>query len=113
MRDTEQAGTLISGVGERGATNISGLDFTIDDRESLEAEARAEAIAKAREQAETLAQDLGVRIVKLTGFYENAPSQNFNRGFFAAEESMDMAVPSIPMGEDMTTITVSVTYEVR
>src|SRR3990167_7589733 len=30
VRDTKKAGDLLSGVGSRGATNVSGLSFTID-----------------------------------------------------------------------------------
>lgn len=114
VRDTEQAGALISGVGERGATNISSLDFTIDDTEALEAEARSEAIANARAEAETLAEDLGVQIVKLTSYYENAPTRGMDSRFMAVEEaSFDVPTPNLPAGEEKTMVTVNVTYEVR
>lgn len=115
VRETEQAGTLIAGVGERGATNISSLRFTVDDTDALEAEARAKAIENARAEAEVLADNLGVRIVKLSSFYENTPYRPYERGGFYAEDArmMEATAPELPMGEETTEITVSVTYEVR
>jgi uncharacterized protein YggE len=115
-RETDQAGQLIAGVGERGASNISGLEFTVDDTEALEAEARAQAIDKARTEAETLAENLGVRIVRISGYYENMPYRPYERGGFYAEDArmMEAAVaPEFPMGEDTTSVSVSITYEVR
>ena len=70
VRNLEGAGDLISGVGSRGATNISSLNFTIDDESVLKAEARAKAIKDAKEKAEVLAGDLGVRVVRMIGYWE-------------------------------------------
>jgi uncharacterized protein YggE len=118
VRDLEQSGALISGVGQRGSTNVSSLQFTIDDPDSLEAEARALAIADAQAKAAVLAEELGVRIVKMTGFWEE------NQGGYPVEPYMmarsemgmggDMAVaPSMPVGEDEITSRVNISYEVK
>ncbi len=118
VRDTEMAGDLIAGVGEREATNLSGLSFTIDDEEALRAEAREKAIADARAKAEKLADSLGVRITSLVGFYENGPSYGYGGDYYAREEmAMDAKAtniaPSLPTGENETVVSVSITYEVR
>lgn len=119
VRNTEQAGDLIAGVGDKGATNISSLNFTIDDMESLRAEAREKAIADARKKAEKLANDLDVRIVGLAGYYENGPSYGYGGDHFFAMEEKEMLMndgmssPELPVGEDTTMVTVSITYEVR
>jgi len=120
VRDTEKAGSLISGVGEMGATNISSLEFTTDDDETLRSEARAAAIVDAQAKAKVLAEDLGVRIVRMTGFWED---QSFGYGYgyggaehaYLSSDSMmsAKAVPSIPVGEDTTTVRVNISYEVR
>lgn len=115
VRETDQAGTLIAGVGERGATNISGLNFTIDDTDALRAEAQDAAITDAREKAEALAASLGVRIVRLSSYYENVPQYGYGRGFYEADmraATMEVA-PELPVGEETTSVTVNVTYEVR
>ena len=114
VRNTDDAGTLISGVGERGATNISGLNFTVDDTDSVLAEARTAAIADASTKAQALADQLGVHIVRFIGYYDETgyADQYYAKGY--AMEAMDAAVvPDMPVGEDTTTVRVNVTYEVR
>jgi len=116
VRATDKAGELISGVGERGATNISGLQFTIDDEDSLKSDAREQAIADAREKAEKLADDLDVRIVRMSGFWEDAGYGYGGVDYARAETaSYDGSVvePKIPAGENTVSATVNVSYEVR
>lgn len=119
IRDLDTAGTLISGAGERGATNISSLQFTIDDESELQAEARAKAIADAKAKAETLAKDLGMKLDRIVGFYEGG-----NGGYVQMEKAtmaMDSAeegfgggiAPSLPTGENVIRSTVTITYELR
>lgn len=120
VRDLDVAGDLISGVGERGATNISRLSFTIDDESVYKAEARKAAIADAKARAEALADDLGVRIVKMTAYWENEGVYNGGYDDFGyadvrmmsmeAEESL---VPDIPVGENTIRSNVDLTFEVK
>ena len=118
VRNLDTSGDLISGVGDRGATNISGLAFTIDDESDLKAQARELAIADARENAEKLAEDLGVRIVRMTGYWEDEGgkypvySRDYYGGMDVAQESAAMA-PAMPVGENEIMSTVNLTYEVR
>jgi len=116
VRDLEQSGSLIAGVGEAGATDISGLSFTIDDSEALKSEAREMAIQNAKEKAEVLAENLDVRIVKMTSFYEETG------GYYPEYYAREMAVmssddaagaPELPTGEDEYIVRVNVSYEVR
>ena len=119
VRNTENAGTLISGVGERGATDISGLNFTVDDESALTADARAAAIADAQEKAQALADDLGVDIVRMTGFWEEQGYMPYyGRGGDMMESAAMMddgmkVAPSVPTGENMVTSRVNISYEVR
>ena len=43
VRDTKKAGDLLSGVGSRGATEVSGLTFENDDEDDLNQEGREKA----------------------------------------------------------------------
>lgn len=118
VRELGEAGNLISGVGERGATNISGLSFTIDDESTLKDEARAKAIADAKERAEELADDLGVSIIRITGYYEEegyAPYAYGGDAIMARSESAQdsSAAPDLPTGENTITSNVNVTFEIR
>lgn len=115
VRDLNTAGDLISGVGERGATNVSQLQFTIDDESVLQEEARSKAVADAKEKAAKLADDLGVKIVRFMGYYEETPGM-----YYAAKSEMSYAMdgassvaPSLPTGENTITSNVNVTFEVQ
>ncbi len=117
VRDLDQAGDLIAGVGNLEATNISGLNFTIDDVSALNAEARATAIADAEAQAKVLAKQLGVRIEKMTGYYENEgvyPERYYGMGGdMAMDQSVKMISPEMPVGENTVASQVTLTYQVR
>ena len=116
VRDTAKAGELISGVGTRGATDVSGLQFTVDDESATLAEAREKAIEDAKEKADQLAKDLGVRIVRMTGFWENQPYPYDGYGGVKMESAVAMdavAVPGTPMGESSMTVQVNISYEVQ
>ncbi len=118
VRKTDDAGMLISGVGEFGAQNVSSVSFTIDDDEKLKAEAKSKAIADAKTKAEKLAQDLGVRIVRMSGYWENEDSYPYYGygmgGGEMMEASYDMKSSApLPMGENTITAQVNVTYEVK
>jgi len=115
VRDTTSAGELIAQVGELGATNISSLQFTIDDPSAVEAEARELAIADAEAKAQVLAENLGVKIVRITSFYEQEKNQTYYGmgGDMMERSMMEAASPNLPMGEDMTRQVVNITYEVR
>ncbi len=116
VRNLDQAGDLISGVGSRGATNISGLQFTIDDESSLKAEARTAAIEDAKAKADKLAEDLGVRLVRMMGYWENEGGgvPYYGMGGMERALSSDMAVtPAMPTGESRIYSQVNITYEIR
>jgi len=118
VRNTDDASAIITGVGEREATNISGLDFVIDDTEALALEARELAIADAKAKAAKLAKDLGVDLVKITGYYEDdaryapTPYQNRVMSFDAVEEA-GFGGAELPVGEDQTISRVTITYEIK
>jgi uncharacterized protein YggE len=115
VRDTTKAGDLLAGVGSRGASNVSGLDFTIADQNALEAQARDKAIADAKGKAATLAKSLGVSIVRIVGFAENNGGQPIYYAKAAGLSSADSAppAPQIPAGQNKITSNVSLTYEIQ
>lgn len=115
IRDTKNAGAIISGVGEKGATNISNLIFTFDNTDVAKTEARAKAIANANEKAVILAQQLGVRLVRVTSFYEEEDYYTpfYGKAMGAMEMSADAVVPEMPVGEENTTARVNVTFEIK
>ena len=120
VRKVDDAGTLLSGVGERGATNVSGIQFTVDDPEAMQRQARQEAIEKAEVKAKELAKDLGVRLVRIISFSESGGQGPI---FFGKAAGMEMAAmgmggdaaiaPDIAPGENRVSTTITITYEIR
>jgi uncharacterized protein YggE len=115
-RDAKKAGTLLSGVGSKGASNVSGLSFTTDDPTALQAQARDKAIKQAKDKADVLAKSLGVSIVRVVGFSENNGGVN---QYYAKDVSVSMGrgaaptAPEIATGQNKITSNVSVIYEIR
>ncbi len=114
VRDLTKSGDLITAVGDRGATNISGLRFTIDDESELKAQARENAIVDAQEKADILAKTLGVKLVRITSYYE----EEFYGGYdasavMAKAESLNSATPNMPTGESTVTSVVNIGFEVK
>ena len=117
VKDTTKAGELLSGIGSKGATNLSGLSFTINDQTALEAEARTKAIDDARAKAEELAKELGVSLVRVVGFSENGARPYYYAKTMAMDAggmgSAPAIAPEIATGQNKITSSVSVTYEIR
>lgn len=114
IRDTEKAGDVLQALGTTEVQNISGPNFTVDDADSVKAEAREAAIAEAKEKAKALAKQLGVSLGKVVSFYENNPGMYPMYDSYGGMEAMSAkAAPSLPTGEQETTVTVSITYELR
>ncbi len=118
VQDPKKAGELLSGVGSQGASEVSGLSFTIEDEDALKADAREQAIAEAREKADQLAKQLGVSVVRVVGFYEDAggyPMPYYAKGGVAMDAmSSERAVaPELPAGENKIISNVNITYEIR
>jgi uncharacterized protein len=117
VRDTEKAGDLVTRVGAVGVSNISGLEFSIDDREKYVRLAREAAIMKAKENAKQLAKDLDVRLGRMLYFNENS---GYPGPYFATEgmggdlrASVAPAKAELPTGENKITSQVSLTYEIK
>jgi uncharacterized protein YggE len=117
VRDTAKAGEALALAGEQGASNLSGISFTVDDPEKLTEEARALAIKNAKEKAEALSDDLGVRLGKVVSFYESSdggyPRPYAQEGFGGVAVDMAAKAPTLPTGENKVKIVVSVTYEIK
>lgn len=117
VRDTKKAGDLLAGVGSRGASEVSGLSFTIDDEDALKAEARDKAITQAKGKAEVLAKSLGVSLVRVVGFSEGGGSPIYYAktavGMGMGGGSEASPVPDIPVGQNKIVSNVNVVYEIR
>lgn len=116
VRDMEKAGAILSGVGSKGATNVSGLSLTVSNEDALLIQARGKAIDDAKHKADELAKQLGVSLVRIVGYSEGG-----NGGPIYYAKAMDMAAgtsasaptPQIATGQNKLTSNVTIVYEVR
>jgi uncharacterized protein YggE len=116
VHDTAKAGSLLSGVGSKGASQVSGLTFTVADQNAVTAQARDKAVADAKGKADALAKSLGVSLVRIVGFNENGNQPvYFAKGLGGAMSAAEVAAPApqIPTGQNKYTDDVSITYEIR
>ena len=116
VHDTSKAGTLLSGVGTRGVSTVSGLTFTVADEDALQAQARDKAIADAQAKAQALAKSLGVSLVGIVNYNENtggSPVPMFAKAPGGAALETAAPAPEIPTGQNKITSDVSITYEIR
>ena len=121
IRDIKKAGEIFSAIGALNVQNVNGLSFSIDDIEKVKAEARAKAIADAKVKAQKLAKDLGVRIVKITSFYDSSDQPNYygREGMggdmisVKSYASAPAVVPQVPTGEQKVVSNVTITYEIK
>ncbi len=116
IRDLSKAGETISGVVERGATNISGPNFIIDDPTELQNQAREEAVAKAKEKAEAIAKTTGFKRGKILAVQEGVsiPSPIYYQSVeYALGYGKGGDAPTIEPGSQEVRVSVTLTYEIR
>jgi hypothetical protein len=116
VRKTEDAGKALALAGDKGATGLSSVSFTVDDPDKLTSEARALAIADAKEKAKVLAKDLGVKLVRVVSFSDNTgggPMPYLRETMSVGMASDQAKAPTLPTGENKVNVSVSVTYEIR
>jgi uncharacterized protein YggE len=115
VRNTDDVGKIMQGLGTVGVSDLSGPNFSIDNEDALKATARKNAIDDAKAKAQELAKELGVHLGRITSFSENA---NYPMPMYAAKGMMDSAAVSsapaqLPKGENTITSDVTITYEIR
>jgi len=115
IRELDKAGDLIAGTAERGANQVGNLYFVVENEDEFEAQARAEAIKKARAKAEKIAEDLDVDIVGIVNFSENGQAPRYY-DYSLSERGIGGGgggSPEIETGENKIEVFVSITYEIN
>jgi len=116
IRNTEKVSEILKVAAEKGSNNIGSLSFEIDEPEKLQAEARIKAIENAKEKADALANQLGVKLGRIISFSENTgssyPPSYYDYGMGGTGAAAEKAAPSIQTGENEINMTVSISYEI-
>lgn len=111
--DLERTGQLIDALLQAGLNNINGVNFTVSNPETAQAQARAAAIEKAKIKARMMAQSASVRLGRLLSLQEGSTPApiRYNEGMMARSMSADSAPPLAP-GEREISSTVTMSYAI-
>ena len=116
IRDLTKAGDILGGVVGAGANQVSNISFTIDEPDTLKAEARKKAIDDAKAKAEKLAHDLGRSVGPIITFSEGGsgiPMMYQSEVAYGKGGGMASPAPAVAPGENDIVVDVSITYEFR
>jgi len=117
IRDFTKVGDIMGGVVTNGANQVGQLSFTLDDPSAVDNQAEADAITKAKAQAQAIAQAGGFSIGRLLNVEVggNAPYPVYNEMADAGAMAVSAAAPtpSIQPGSEEVDMTVTLQYEIR
>ena len=112
LRDLDNAGAVLDEAVQVGANTINNLTFTFSDPQPLYDEARNDAVAQARAQAELLSGAAGVRLGPILTIQDGYVSSPKSSGMARMEAAFDQSVP-IASGESVVTASVTIIYEIQ
>jgi hypothetical protein len=117
IRDLASIGDIISETTQKGANQVGSINFTIDDEYELKNKAREMAIEKAKEKAEIIANQTGMKLGDIKNVSEHSYTPVYNNYSNAKLEMSDSvggaSAPSIEAGQNEVKVEVVVTYEVE
>jgi uncharacterized protein YggE len=113
IRDVEKVGDVLDAVTEAGANNVYGIQFSFDDPSALQEQARAEAMAEARQRAEALADLAGVRLGAARTISESfTETPYYMDAVYSVAEGGRGGGTSVSSGQLEVTVQVQVTYDI-
>ena len=116
LDDTEKANTALDTATKNGANIISGVAFILSDenQDSLEKEARKEAIADAKEKAQEISREAGIKLGKVMNIYvsQDGGVMPYDKMVSMEARGGEMANPTeLQPGQNKVTMQVTLTYE--
>ncbi len=115
IRDLTKANQILALAGEVGANNVSGLQFTVDDRDSYKEKARQEALKKVAAKRDALAASLGVKLRSIVTYneYEVTGGADAYKNYGMGGTPEAVANPSVEAGSNEIAVHVTVVFEVQ
>ena len=115
VRDLDKISAVLDGLVTAGANQVNNLGFQVDDIEKVKNEARELAIKDAKNKANTLKKQIGIRLGKIINYSEGGyyPGPMMYDSKAVGMGGGGEVAPSIPAGESEITINVTITYQIR
>ena len=111
VRDLDKASGIIDGAIANGATSVGGISFDVSTRPALEAQARAQAVKAAHDQAAALASAAGAALGKPLSVSASFGGAYYDKGV-AAPAAAGGASTVVSPGTLDITATVTVVYAI-
>lgn len=115
VNDTQKATQVIEAATAAGANQIQGTRFVVEDPQKYRDAAREKAIANAREQAQKLANNLGIRLGKVVNVIENSPDSSIMPMYSTMSNAKEVGGggggPAIEAGTQTITSVVTLYFE--
>jgi uncharacterized protein YggE len=108
---TDNAAALIDAATEAGANHVSGPGLSSSNAEELYRQALAKAVAQAKERAQVLAKATGRGLGEISVVVEGSSSSPLP--YMERAAALDSASTPVVPGEQETSATVTVTFELR
>ena len=109
---TKRVALVLAAAVKLGVAQVSDLTFSADNTEQREASLRKQAIDKARDKAEQIAEDLQVQLGKLIDFNVLTKPQPILPRVTVQAAATDIS-PSLPTGEIRESITVELVFATK
>lgn len=117
IRNFEKIGDILSVGANNKANNVGGLQFSVDNTDAVQAEARQKAIDEAKTKAQTLASQAGLKIAKLLNIsegYAATPQPLYEKAMGGANmASVDSVRADVQPGQLEFNSTITLTYRLR
>jgi uncharacterized protein YggE len=116
IRDLSKIGEVLSQTVNYGANNVSGPNFTVDDKEVYIEKAREKAIKDAKEKAEKIAKTAGFKLGKIVSIIESSPYEPYPvmlKEMGVGGESLPVVQPQIQSGSQEIKVQVNITFEIK
>ena len=115
VRDLKKVGEIVTGTVAKGANQVSGIEFFVDEPETARAEARAQAFEKAKTKAQETAKLAGVRLGRVVTFSESVSGEPpiFYEKAYGLGIGGGGGLPDTQAGSQEITVSVNVVFEIR
>ena len=114
VRALDKLGKVLDALVAQGANQINGPSFDIDQPEAAYTEARIAAVKKAQAQAQTYADALGMRVLRIVSINEGGSSQPqpmpMRMRVMAAAAPMEKSTPAA-IGESSVSVSLEMLFE--
>lgn len=113
VRDLTKVSTILSGLVKAGANQVSNLGLQIENPDAIKAEARQKAIDDAKQKAQEVQGQVGIKLGRIVNFSENSGGATPIPFAYGAGMGGGGSSPAIEPGQNEITVDVTLTYQIK